>query len=118
SLNDIVNCAIAAAGKHGVAPFRHRAAGVVGCFLAGAANRKFSADAGRLDDANGMVQFHVAPWAARVGIEENGGFAHASASSALSLAHTALPHADEISRRLRPRPVCTMLARKVLGRSF
>jgi 6-phosphogluconolactonase (cycloisomerase 2 family) len=41
-----------------------------------------------------MVQFLVAPWAARVRIEQNGGFVHASARSALSLAYAPLPHAE------------------------
>ena len=47
-------------------------------------------------DANGMVQFLVAlsSSAARIGIEQNGGFAHALARSALSLAHGSLSQAN------------------------
>ena len=55
-----MNRAIAPAGKDRVAAVGDRAAGVVGRFLAGAANREFGVDASRLDDANGMVQFPVA----------------------------------------------------------
>src|SRR5260370_33364399 len=86
---------MATAGKTGVAAGRHSHAGVVGRFRTGAANCKFGADAGRLDDANGMVQFGVAlsSTAARIGIKQNGGFAHALASSALSLAHAAVTRA-------------------------
>src|SRR5271167_2959437 len=82
-----MNRAIASAGKHGIAARRYGAAGVVGRFLAGAANREFGADARRLDDANGVVQLLIASRATGVGIEENGDFAHASAGPALSLAH-------------------------------
>src|SRR5258706_3378089 len=101
--------AIAPAGKYGVTAGRDGAAGVVGGFRAGAAHRKFGADAGRLDDANGMVQFRVALFsmAARVGIEQNGGFVHSSASSALSLAHGSFVRAfrcDVVNRRLLPGP--------------
>ena len=114
SLNDIVDRAIATAGKHGVTAGRHRAAGVVGRFLAGAANRKFGADASRLDDANGMVQFPVAPRAARVGIEQNGGFVHASASCCFEF--NARPTPTWLAGGCFRDQICTMLARKVLGR--
>src|ERR1700675_1203514 len=101
--------AIAPAGKDRVTAGRDSAGGGVGGFVAGAANRKFGADAGRLDDANGMVQFGVAflSTAARVWVEQNGGFVHSSASSALSLAHGSFVRAfrcDEVNRRLLPGP--------------
>src|SRR5258706_11472879 len=91
---------------------------MVGRFVAGAANRKFGADADRLDDANGMVQFRVAlsSTAARVGIEQNGGFVHSSASSGLSLAHAQSrkpPGATKLTGGCFPGRICTMLARKV-----
>ena len=109
SLNNIVDRAIAPAGKDGITAGRDSHAGVVGRFRTGAANRKFGADAGRLDDANGMVQFLVAlsSSAARIGIEQNGGFAHALASSLLSLAHAPVirvSKCDEVNRRLLPGP--------------
>src|ERR1700687_1862461 len=72
SLNDIMDRAIAPAGKDGVTSGRHSTPGVVGCFRTGAAHGKLGADAGRLDDANGMVQFRVAllSTSARVGSEQ------------------------------------------------
>ena len=46
SLNDIVNGAIAATGKNGIASGSHGTAGVIGRFLARAANRKLGTNAG------------------------------------------------------------------------
>src|SRR5258708_17889864 len=91
---------------------------MVGRFVAGAANRKFGADADRLDDANGMVQFRGAfsSTAARVGSEQKGGFVHSSASSGLSLAHAQSrkpPGATKLTGGCFPGRICTMLARKV-----
>ncbi len=112
SLNDVVDGAIAAAGEDGVAASGNGAAGVVGGFVAGAADGEFGADSGGLDDADGVVEFGVALFAAAagVGIEEDSGSAHASAGSALSsalvgfpfsvlvsllsLTHAPLPHAE------------------------
>src|SRR5208282_2001972 len=96
----------------GVAASGNGAAGVVGGFVAGAADGEFGADSGGLDDADGVVEFGVALFAAAagVGIEEDSGSAHASAGSALSsalvgfpfsvlvsllsLTHAPLPHAE------------------------
>src|SRR5580700_2959466 len=78
SLNNIVNRPISSTGKHRVASVGDGAARVVGSFPAGAANGKLSSYAGRLNNADGMVQLRVAlpPAAPRVGVEQNCGSAH------------------------------------------
>ncbi len=78
ALNDIMDRAVAAAGEDGVAAGGDCAARVIGRLLAGEANCKIGVHSGRLDDADGVVQFHVAlsSPAARVGIEQDSGFAH------------------------------------------
>jgi hypothetical protein len=55
---------------------------------AGATNRKIGAYAARLNDADGVVQFRIAPFsaAAGVGIEQDGGFAHALSGSVSAFA--------------------------------
>jgi len=77
SLDNIVDGAIATAGKDRVTPVRDRTPGIVSRFPAGAANREFGMNSGRLDDADGMIEFTVAPRTTRVWIEQNGGFVHA-----------------------------------------
>jgi hypothetical protein len=80
SLNDVVDGAIASAGKDGITAGGDGTASAVVCLLAGAANGKLGANSGGLDDADGMAELGVALFstAARVGIEQNCGFAHAS----------------------------------------
>jgi len=75
-LNNIMDRAIAPAGKHCIAAGRYSAVRVIRCFLAGAANRKLSMNSCGLDDANGMIQLGVAAAASRIGIEEDCRSAH------------------------------------------
>ena len=63
-----MNRAISAAGKNRVATGRDRAPGVVGRFLAGTANGQVGVDSRRLENADGVVQFHVALSSATAGI--------------------------------------------------
>ena len=87
-LDYIVDGAIAATGKHGVAAGGHSASSVVGGFLAGMADRQFCPDTGGADDADGRLQFRFAAPAAGVGIDENGRFPHLHDRSNASLPHT------------------------------
>ena len=74
-----MNRAIASTGEDGVAAGGDREACVNGRFLAGAADRQFRVNASGLDDADRKSEFAVAArsLAARVGIKQNRGFAHA-----------------------------------------
>ena len=78
-LNNVVNGAVAAAGKDGIAACGDRVTRVDRSLLAGAAYGEIGVNAGRLDDADGDIEFAVAPFAFAAGIriKQNCSFAHA-----------------------------------------
>ncbi len=77
TLNYIVDRAVAATSEDRVAPRRHRYMRVLRRFLAGMADGEFRADSRRLQNADSMFQLtSQPPSAARVGIKQDGGFAH------------------------------------------
>ena len=63
-LHEIVNRAIAAAGKNGVATGVHRAACFLGCVFFRIRGKKVGLDAARSQDFHGRLQFPLPPLAA------------------------------------------------------